>query len=294
MKNVAIVGPISSTDVWNIPISFLNNFKKLCYNVQFYNTLINDKYNDSELIKLIKDYEEGRFKPDIILHLDFGLFRSNFLSKKYIPKAVWVVESGDDPQNFSLNFDKYKNANFDLILSPDIRCVEEYNKHNIKAIWCPYFADTDQFDVEQTPIYDAVTTRSIEEPFFKNLKEALGGRFEARTDFLQGKFHTQHLLKGHMVIQNSKYKEITRRIFEGMMANRLVITDRPNPNTRIDLIFKENEEIVYFDSFDECVEKINFYTANSTERIKIARAGFKKVSTKHTVNNRINNLLKLL
>lgn len=294
MKNVAILGPISSTDVWSIPISFFNHFQKLGYHVEFYNTLINDKYSESELIRLITDYENGNFRPNIILHLDFGLFRSNFLSKKYIPEAVWVVESGDDPQNFSLNFDKYKNANFDLVLSPDIRCVEEYNKRNIKAVWCPYFADTDQFDVEQTPIYDAVTTRSIEEPFFKNLKEVLGGRFEARTNFLQGKLHTQHLLKGSIVVQNSKYKEITRRIFEGMMANRLVITDRPNPNTRIDLIFKENEEIVYFDSFEDCIEKINFYTANPVERLKIAQAGFKNVSAKHTTNNRINNLLKLL
>ena len=294
MKKIAILGPTSSTDIWNIPISFFNWFKKLGHEVVFYNTLINDKFNDVNLQKLIEDYKSGLFVPDIVFHLDFGLFTSPYLQKKFIPSAKWIVESGDDPQNFSLNYSKIKNGGFDIIMSPDIRCVEKYNAQNINAVWCPYFADPDQFEIVQEPLFDAVTTRSIEEPFFKQLKQVLKDRFEARVDFLQGEEHSRHLMKGNIVIQNSKYKEISRRIFEGMLANRMVLTDRPDPNTRIDLIFKENVDIVYFDSFEDCVKKIHYYSTNKHERLKIAQSGFDKVSSKHTTSNRINKLLQLL
>lgn len=295
MKNVAILGPTSAEDVWNIPISFYNHFLKLGYNTKFYNTLVKDKFNEAQLVQLIKDYEEKRFEPDLILHLDFGFFNSSLLDKRYIPTAKWVVESGDDPQNFRLNFQKYKNKQVDLILSPDIRTTREYLEYGFNAVWCPYFADPDQFvDIKQEPIFDAVTTRSIEEPFFKQLKEKLGNRFEARTTFLHGKEHSKHLKKGHIVVQNSKYKEITRRVFEGMMAERLVITDRPDSNTEMQKLFTENINIVYYDSADECVEKINYYILHEQERQKIALAGYNKVIKQHTITKRVEKLLKCL
>ena len=295
MKNVAILGPISNEDVWNIPISFYNHFVKLGFNTTFYNTLIDNKFKDDNLSKLISDYEQNIFVPDLILHLDFGFFNSPFLQKSYIPTAKWVVESGDDPQNFKLNSSKILKGNFDLIMTPDIRCVPLYQQHNLNAVWCPYFADPDQFDIEQEPIYDAVTTRSVEEPFFALLKNKLGNRFMPRSgDFFHGKAHSSHLKKGKIVIQNSKYKEISRRIFEGMMARRLVITDRPDPNTKIDLIFTEGKHIVYFDNVDDCIDKINYYSVHHEERETIALNGYTKVTRHHTTSVRIKKILEQL
>lgn len=294
MKNVAILGPTSSTDIWNIPISFYNHFVKLGYNVKFYNTLVNDKFDDLNLKQLIEEYKQKIFVPDIVLHLDFGLFNSPFLLKQNIPEAKWIVESGDDPQNFQLNFPKILKGNFDIIMSPDIRCVENYSNNNCNAVWCPYFADPDQFNIAQEPLFDAVTTRSINEPFFSELKSLLKDKFEARTNFLQGLDHSRHLMKGKIVVQNSKHKEITRRIFEGMMANRLVITDRLDPSTKIDSIFKENDSIVYFDNVQECAEKIKFYSLNENERIRIAQKGNDLVKNFHTTPIRIKKLIELI
>lgn len=294
MKNVAILGAYSPDDTWNITLSFFNHFNKLGYNAKLYSTQVNHEWNDLNLKQLVLDYRQGEFVPDIVFHLDFGFFNSELLHKKYIPEAKWIVESGDDPQNFRLNFPKIQKGNFDLILSPDIRCTEFYVNKGINAAWCPHFADPDQFDVTQEPLYDAVTTRSVEEPFFKQLKQLLGPRFEARLDFLEGKDHSVHLLKGRTVIQNSKHKEVTRRVFEGMMANRLVITDRPDPAARMDLIFTENKDIVYFDDVDNCVEKINYYTANQQELEQIASSGYKKVSNFHTTSARIKKILSLV
>jgi len=162
-------------------------------------------------------------------------------------------------------------------------------------VWGPHFADQYLAEsVDQDPVYTAVTTRHEDEPFFSKLKQELGNQFKARASFLVGKEHVKHLKRGRIVIQNSKYKEITRRLFEGMVCNRLVITDRPDPDTRIDLLFKENEDIVYFDSFDECVDKINYYSKNDKERLRIAQSGYNKVIKNHTTAKRVDKLLELL
>jgi hypothetical protein len=304
MKNIAILGAISTDDLkpsptaegWNITLSYLNHFKKLNFNAKIYNTLVNDKWNDLNLQLLVKEYKENIFVPDIVFHLDFGFFQSEFLNKKYIPTAKWIAESGDDPQNFRLNYSKLSKGNFDLILSPDFRTTQKYTENNFKAAWFPHFADSDLYaDLQQEPIYDCVTTRHYSEPFFLKLKNILGDSFHPRTeDFFVGKDHTRHLKKGKIVVQNSKYKEITRRVFEGMMANRLVITDRPDPGTRMDLIFVENKHIVYFDSIDDCVDKIKYYLANEPERLSISQNGYNHVSKNHTTLARVTKLLELI
>lgn len=294
---VAILGPTSSADIWNLPISWTNHFIKLGHDVRFYNTMVDDTYSELNLIKLIQDYKNRVFSPDIVFHLDFGLFRSELLTKASIPTAKWIGESGDDPQNINLNFSKFYKKNFDLILSPDIRCVQYYNNNGENAVWCPYFADPDEFEgVVQDPIWDAVTTRSIVEPFFSELKEHLLSRFEARTDYLYSKDHSRHLMKGRIVVQNSKYKEISRRLFEGMLAKRMVITDRPDPNTCINEIFTENVDIVYFDSVQECADKIKYFTSPENEklRLQIAENGYQKVIKHHTTASRIKHILKII
>lgn len=184
MKKIALLCPHRLSDIWTISISFGNEFKRLGWDVKYYSTFDNnDNYCDYGLKQLLTDTSDG-YKPDIIFNLDFGLFQSPLLNKNQYPDAFWLLESGDDPQCFNLNYSKAKAGNFDLVISPDIRAVNRYNSCGIKCIWCPHFADISLFEgVYQLPIYDAVTTRSIDEPFFKELKTRLGNRFEANDTF---------------------------------------------------------------------------------------------------------------
>ena len=288
---------IKPEEGWNIPRAVLGALERKGHTCTIYTTISGDDFTDVNLVKLIDDYDNG-YHPDVVFNLDFGFLRSPYLRKEYLPEAIWVVESGDDPQNFNLNYQKMAYGNFDIVLSPDIRTTEEYRHRNIPAYWFPHFGDYELVfkGVEQEPIYDAVTSRSVTEPFFTELTKILGDRFKARDrpTIYPGKAHAQHLMKGKIVVQNSKYKEITRRLFEGMLANRLVIADRPHSDTQIDQIFTENEDIVYFDNMDECVAKIEYYIKNEDERLRIATNGYNKVRKNHTVDSRIDCLLELL
>jgi hypothetical protein len=256
----------------------------------------NSEYNPSGLYMMLTDAKNGVFVPDVIINLDYGMFKHPLLTKKEFPQATWILESGDDPQSFYHNARKATEGVFDIILSPDIRACQQYVGMGYKSMWFPHFADESMYPESMysfKPTIDAVTTRSKDDAFFKQVKERLGDRFET-TNGLHALGHTEFLMKGSIVLQNSQYKEITRRLFEGMLASRMVIADRPDPQTRIDLIFKENEDIVYFDSLDDCIDKVNYYTKNDSERIRIAKNGFVKVKKNHTTAARVKALISQL
>jgi len=95
-----------------------------------------------------------------------------------------------------------------------------------------------------------------------------------------------------MVIQNSRWGEITRRIFEGMACGKLVLCDRLSESKKIHELFKEGEEIVFYDDIVDCINKINYYHQNEDERERIAENGYKKVYTHHTQKQRVDYIIK--
>jgi spore maturation protein CgeB len=62
----------------------------------------------------------------------------------------------------------------------------------------------------------------------------------------------------------------------------MVLTDRLNDNKKLNELFKENEEIVFYDNIVDCIEKINYYNENKEEREKIAYNGYQKVINNFT------------
>jgi spore maturation protein CgeB len=109
---------------------------------------------------------------------------------------------------------------------------------------------------------------------------------------MEGIEHTKFLNKGLIIVQNSRWGEITRRIFEGMACGKMVLTDRLNESKKLHELFKEGEEIVFYNDMIDCIEKMNYYNENETERERIAYNGYQKVinnfSQKQVVDNLIN------
>lgn len=64
------------------------------------------------------------------------------------------------------------------------------------------------------------------------------------------------------------------------------------PNLRD--LFKIDEEIITFNSKEECLEKIHFYLANKDKLEKIAAAGQARVLKEHTFLNRAKQLLSII
>jgi spore maturation protein CgeB len=104
--------------------------------------------------------------------------------------------------------------------------------------------------------------------------------------------HTKFLNSGLMVIQNSRWKEITRRIFEGMACGKMVLTDNLPTETGLRDIFIDGEDIVYYDDMFDCIEKMNYYNENEEERERIAHNGMMKVLHNYTQIQVVDKLIK--
>ena len=274
---------------WSTPMSLAKEFRSLGWYVDFVSIGSNRlrNWNDSQL----NEWVESNPKTDIVLFMDWGRFDSPKLDKKYLSTAFWIQESGDDPQNFDKNFPKSKK--FDVTFSPDADAVEEYKRRGINAWWWTHFADTRvQFPIENKPEYVAVTTRGVGNSQFLDTITQHGDGTIGNQNNLDYKEHTEFLNKGLMVIQNSRYGEVTRRIFEGMACKKLVLCDRLAKSKRLHELFQEGEEIVFYDDIVDCVNKMNYYVENPEERERIANNGYEVVTEYHTQKQRVDFIIK--
>jgi hypothetical protein len=265
---------------WSTPMALLNEFKERGWETQIVKT------NDIDL----KNWVDSKPQTDIVLFMDWGRFDSHYLNKDLVP-AFWIQESGDDPQNFERN--SPKAGRFHLTITPDKRCAEEYNKRGINSLWITHFADTAvQFPLNIEPQYVAVTSRGYGNSEFLDYLTRWGEGAIGNRNGMNAEEHTKFLNSGLMVVQNSRWKEITRRLFEGMACGKMVLTDRLLEETGLSEMFIEGEDIVYYDEMFDCIEKMNYYNENEEERERIAHNGMMKVLHNYTQIQVVDKLIE--
>lgn len=274
---------------WSTPLALAKEFRSRGWYVDFVSIGSNKlrNWNDAQL----KEWMENGPKTNIVLFMDWGRFDSPVLNKTKLPNTFWIQESGDDPQNFEKNFPKSKR--FHITLSPDADSVDEYKKRGINAWWWTHFGDTRvQFPIQTKPEYIAVTTRGYGNSQFLDTITDHGGGSIGNKNNMEYKEHTEFLNKGLMVIQNSRWGEVTRRLFEGMACGKMVLCDRLAESKRLHELFQEGEEIIFYDDMVDCINKMNYYTENSEERERIAKNGYDVVLENHTEKQRVDFIIK--
>lgn len=273
---------------WSTPLALAREFESRGWEVDFVSIGSNStgQYTNQNLI----DWVKSDTQTDITMFMDWGRFSSPWLDKEN-KKGFWVQESGDDPQNFERNFPKAEK--FHITLSPDYESTEEYKKRGIDAHWWTHFADTRvHFPIDEEPEYVAVTSRGIGgSQFLDKLTEHGNGAFGNKNN-MNSKEHTEFLNSGLMVVQNSRWGEITRRIFEGMACGKLVLTDRLNENKKLHELFLEGQEIVFYDDIVDCIHKLNHFHKHDKIREGIAKKGMKKVLENHTQIQRVDFIIE--
>lgn len=290
--NIAFLFAWMPDEKWSTPLSIVNECRRRNIKCRIYSLYDKNKqYTTAGLTALYQHIQSGEYRPNILFHMDYGAFDHPLLDKQYFPNVFTVLEAGDDPQRFSYNFPKsYK---FDLTLTPDLVSLNEYKKREINAIYWTHFADAIEGNENENiiPSFDLVSTRGDgDTPFLDKIKTVLGDRFLNKRDY--SILQRDTLSQGKIVIQNSRYNEVTRRIFEGMYCKRMVITDKLSEERGLELLFTDKQDIVYYNNLDDAIEKINFYSKNEKERLRIANNGYKKVLNNHTSVQRLDSVLK--
>jgi len=267
-------------EVWSTPLALLNEFKERGWETQIVKT------NDTDL----KNWVDSKPQTDIVLFMDWGRFDSQYLNKDLVP-AFWIQESGDDPQNFERNYPKANR--FHYTITPDKQSAIEYRNRGINAEWVNHFADTKvQFPMNLEPKYVAVTTRGFGNSEFLDYLTNWADGVVGNRNGLGPREHTEFLNSGLMVIQNSRWGEITRRLFEGMACGKMILTDKLDASRGLEELFVDGEDIILYNDMFDCIEKMNYYNENEEERERIAHNGMMKVLHNYTQIQVVNKLIE--
>lgn len=293
--------PFQPSETWSSTRALVSSLRSHFNAIKVYNLYSNNgvvpkgmdfcPFSTSCLLELRNDYFTDRFRADYVLLLDYGVYDHPLLNKSLVP-IPFILEAGDCPQ--SLKYHLQKIRKFDFCVSPDYESSLVLNSY-IPTKWSTHCSDTSIFYPNgSAEIFDCVTTCGPRgNGLTEEIKSHFGDRFNNERYFY-GKDYANRLNMGKIVFQCSQYKEITRRIFEGMSCGKLVITDRLPTKTMIDSLFIENEDIVYYDNAKDAIEKIEFYSNNNSERKRIAANGYNKVLNNHTYAHRAQDIMSLL
>ena len=277
---------------WSTPQGIKTELESRGHEVRHYN-LYHDEgrlnpvkkirnYSNQGINELLEDMRLEIFSPDAVLAMDYGPWDAVQFDKRFFPGVVLLKEAGDEPQSHRQHLPAAPRVH--VVLSPDRQCVERYNSFGYNAVYWTHHADTRIFYPRpDVPVeFDCVTTCGPRGGgLTEEIQKSLGASFNNERYFF-GNDHAERLCMGNMVFQCSQYKEITRRIFEGMACGRLVLTDRLPQETGLSEMFVDGKDIIYYDNAKDAAEKIRYYASHDEERERIAQNGYAKVMAEHT------------
>lgn len=84
---------------------------------------------------------------------------------------------------------------------------------------------------------------------------------------------------------------IPLRAFDIMGSGGFLLT---NYQPEMEEYFVPDEDFVYYDSYESLMEKVEYYLTHEKERMEIAGNGARKVWTEHTMQKRIEEMIKIL
>jgi hypothetical protein len=241
--------------------------------------------------QLERDIKDNKIDPSIIIYLSCGPRDDSMFSKYKFPNSKLVVDLGDEPLTKVFNSQRASNA--DIVLTPDRDCYNFYKSKGYNVIHTGHWADIDIFkpDPKTNIKYDVVTSmKGNRGKIPKYISTKLKESYINKND-LSGHENAILFQSGKIIFQKSRFNELTRRIFEGMATNKMVITDRLPESKRLDVFFEENKEIVLYDNKREALKKIKYYLKNDKEREEIAKNGYEKVKKYYTSKNIVNYII---
>ena len=230
---------------------------------------------DCDALLSLENYDSG-WHPDI----------SKFKGKK----LFWSIDSHCALQNHQMHCAKHK---FDTILLSNIQHSHHFEGMVNSAVWFPNGYPSDLVKPDLT------VTRSHDIGFCGSL---IGNR-ESWLNLISNKFKLKKdifVIGNDMVKALSSYKiafniniadDINFRTFEATGSGAMLLT---NYTPNLEKLFKIGEEIIIYDSPEDLLRKIEFYTSDDDLRNMIANNGKNRSINNHSYDSRSKNLLKLI
>jgi hypothetical protein len=194
----------------------------------------------------------------------------------------------------------------DLALTAAPECVDWYQKEGCPALFFPEASAPDIFHPlpELPKLHEVCFVGSrygIREKIVTGLRKAGIGVTAYGAGWGGGRLDTQDVSR---LFAQSKivlgvgtvgycedFYALKMRDFDGPMSDSCYVT-HDNPDLR--LVYRVGEELVTYQSVDDCVEKVRWYLSHEDERERVAQAGRARALADHTWENRFSDLFGVL
>ena len=194
----------------------------------------------------------------------------------------------------------------DLALTAAPECVDWYMKEGCSALFFPEASDPEIFH----PMPGLPKTHDvcfvggcygIREKIVNALRDAgirvaaFGSGWECGrivTEDVPRLFAQSKIILGVGTIGHcSDFYALKMRDFDATMSGSFYLT---HDNHDLSNLFEIGEEIVTYQTIEDCVEKAKYFLTHDAEREAIAHAGLHRATAHHTWNERFGNLLTIL
>lgn len=284
--------------------------------------LLSGKTVENKINKVLLETAE-KVKPDMIFILKGEpVFPSTLLKLKKMTGAVLFNFFGDDPWEFS-SFSGKRAPFYDLFFTYDPWSVKLYTQSGYNhAYHLPYGYDNNA--AQNVVVTDKERKKySCDVAFigsYYDKRDEMLSRLSAKfnikiwgrgwknsqsRDIFQG-----HALYGYEMLKAMKcckillnihrgFEEGTEesgeglnlRVMEGTACGAFQLTNLQND---LPERFIPGKEIEIYTTQNEASEKIDYYLANETKRKEIAANGYQKLVQKHTLEQRMNEMLNIV
>jgi glycosyltransferase involved in cell wall biosynthesis len=256
-----------------------------------------------EAIEVDHIYPVGDISPfgtyDLFIHTDWGedglkgiLPYEPFQTPK--PFAAWISDTHiktDTTDSYDYRLSVAKKADFVFVAQKD--AVERMKKDGIaNPIWLPHAVEPlayPKFDLLDKK-YDVCFVGHVNS---QNRVDALDRLFAAFPNFYYGQQLFENAARkfaeSKIVFNIAMTDDINMRNFEAMATGSFLLT---NWIPTIEELFEDGKHLVLYRSLDEMVDKAKYYLAHDEERERIAQAGYEEVMKNHTIQNRVDRILK--
>ncbi len=228
--------------------------------------------------------------PDIYLYIEPKGLIPRGIESSSIPTACVL---SDVHRNLAARKNLAKM--FDYVFLYQRNYVKEFSDHDKSAVsWLPYACDTEFFK-------NLGLQHNIDVAFIgklhgnKNDRKRIVDTLSQKYCINEQRYYLQEEIpkiysSAKIVINMPLGDDLNFRFFEALSCGSLLITKRENNGQ--EELFKEDVHYVAFNDETELLSKIEYYLNNEEERARIASAGYKEIVSKHTLEKRVDVLLK--
>lgn len=249
------VGDKEIEEVYTVPISFVGSLYS------------ENRFSSYKEISKLNDYNKGYV--DGLVQAQKKVYGSLLLEKllpEEITQQLQEVSKVIKRDNTYIGFEKY----FGQVVLP--RCITSMEREEILEMLSERYKMY-LYTIKKTPFLPKIINRGI-----------AGSKKESAFIFRYSKINLNMTLR-------SIRSGIPLRAFEIIGSGGFLLT-----NYQEDYLdcFEPGIDYVYYESYEDLLEKVEYYLSHESERAQIAKNGYEKVKKYHTYKNRVETMLETM